>query len=177
MKPPSRTRRRLAVLAAWVAGVLLLVAVGAVIGFAVARAQHDDIAAELSRTREELGVLERALSQAEERNWNYYRENSALKAQIEAGQGGGSMPTTSAIGGQSTPAVYGDGIYLVGEDILPGTYDGVVLGTQGYWARLKATDGQIGSILANAIPQAPFVLTIVVSDRAVELRGVRITAR
>jgi hypothetical protein len=32
-------------------------------------------------------------------------------------------------------------------------------------------------IIANGIPSGPFVLTIVVSDKAVELRGVRLTAR
>jgi len=101
-------------LAPWVAAALVLLAVGAVIGLAVARAQNDDIAAELSRTRDELSVVERALSQAEERNWNYYRENLALKAQIEAMQGGGSTSTTSTPSGQGGATAYGDGIYIVG---------------------------------------------------------------
>lgn len=170
------TRSGTRVLAAWVVAALVLMALGAVIGLAVARSQNDRTAAELSRTRDELGVMQRALSQAEERNWNYYRENLALKAQIEAmGDGASASSTVPTEHGGTT--VYGDGIHMVGEDIPAGTYDGVVVGTQGYWARLKATDGQVSSILANAVPRGPFVLTIIVSDKAVELRGVRLTAR
>jgi hypothetical protein len=182
---PGSKRRGGLPLPAWLAAAVALLAVGVVIGFAIARSQNADIAADLDRVRQELGVVEKALSQAEERNWNYYRENQSLKAQLEAGQPGGTASTTlgSAPGTTSTtlapgPGVtYGDGIYLVGEDIAPGTYDGVVTGEQGYWARLKGTDGQVSSIIANAIPREPFVLTITVSDKAVELRGVEITAR
>ena len=47
----------------------------------------------------------------------------------------------------------------------------------GYWARLKATDGIVSSIVANGLPRGPFVLTVVESDKAVELRGVELTAR
>jgi hypothetical protein len=173
--PPAPKRRGGRALLAWSAAALLLLVVGAVIGFAIARSQNADITADLSRVQGELGVLEKALSQAEERNWNYYRENQALKAALEAGQSGGATTSTTLAPGPG--ATYGDGLYLVGEDITPGTYDGVVTGEQGYWARLKGTDGQVGSIIANAIPREPFVLTITVSDKAVELRGVEITAR
>ncbi len=183
-----RRRQRVTLLAAWVAGAVVLMAVGAALGVAVVRSQNNGTAAELDRVREELGVVKRALSNAEERNWSYYRENLGLKAQIEAGENGDPVqpsPTTTGsdrttggatnTGGVTT--VYGDGIYLVGEDIMAGTYEGVVLGSQGYWARLKATDGMVSSILANAVPRGPFVLTINVSDKAVELRGVRLTSR
>ncbi len=183
-----RRRQRVTLLAAWVAGAVVLMAVGAALGVAVVRSQNNGTAAELDRLREELGVVKRALSNAEERNWSYYRENLGLKAQIEAGENGDPVqpsPTTTGsdrttggatnTGGVTT--VYGDGIYLVGEDIMAGTYEGVVLGSQGYWARLKATDGMVSSILANAVPRGPFVLTINVSDKAVELRGVRLTSR
>ena len=84
----------MATLAAWLAAALVLMAVGAVIGAAIARSQNDDVAAQLSRTRDDLGMVERALSQAEERNWNYYRENLALKAQIEATEDGASPSST-----------------------------------------------------------------------------------
>ncbi len=90
---------------------------------------------------------------------------------------GSDRTTGGATNTGGVTTVYGDGIYLVGEDIMAGTYEGVVLGSQGYWARLKATDGLVSSILANAVPRGPFVLTINVSDKAVELRGVRLTSR
>ncbi|MFG1947712.1 hypothetical protein [Nonomuraea sp. NPDC048826] len=44
----------------------------------------------------------------------------------------------------------GDGQYLVGEDIKPGTYK--TAGTDGftcYWARLKDASGEFGAIIAN----------------------------
>jgi len=159
-----------------IAGVILLI-VGAAAGFAISGSQNDDLAAELDEVRDELGVVEKALSEAEERNWSYYRENLALQAQIEAEQGDGSTPAATTAPAPGANITYGDGVYLVGEDIPAGTYDGIVTGEQGYWARLKATDGQVSSIIANGVPRGPFVLTIVISDRAVELRGVRLTAR
>lgn len=161
----------------WVGVAIALLALGAVVGSAIARSQNDDIEVELGRMRDRLGVVERALSQAEERNWNYYRENLALVARIEGGQSGGSTSTSTGAAGPGGAQTLGDGVYLVGEDIAPGVYDGVVIGEQGYWARLKGTDGQVSSIIANGVVRGPFVLTIVVSDKAVELRGVKITAR
>ena len=66
---------------------------------------------------------------------------------------------------------------MVGEDVLPGTYDGALTAEIGYWARLRGTDGSVGAIVANAIVRGPFALTITESDKAVELRGVEITPR
>jgi len=172
-----RRRSRGVVLLASVMVAILLLAVGAVIGFAIARQQNADMAAELRRTADELGIVEKALSQAEERNWNYYRENLALEARIQGGGSGGVVPTSAPPAEPGGAEVFGDGIYVVGEDIAPGVYDGVVKGDEGYWARLKGTDGQVSSIIANGIARARFVLTIYVSDRAVELRGVELTAR
>lgn len=175
MPRPKKTRRRLLSSTAWGGAALVLLALGAVIGFAVSSSQNDDLSVELRRVRNELGVLERALSQAEERNWNYYRENQALKAEMEEERPGDPISSTTLPSG--TVMRYGDGVYLVGEDIAPGTYEGAVIDRQGYWARLKGTDGQVSSIITNAIPRGPFVLTIMITDRAVELRGVEITPR
>ncbi len=160
------------------AGLALLL-VGLLAGFFIARSQAGDEEAELAQTRQELGSVQKALSAAEERNWNYYRENEALKVEVEnlEPENLGSTPPTVDFDDGATSGTYGDGIYLVGEDIPVGTYDGVVAGTQGYWARLNGTDGLVSQIIANGIPQGPFVLTIVASDKAVELRGVELTAR
>lgn len=177
MAPSGLRRRKVITVLPWFAAGVVLLVVGALIGFTIARSQADHNAAELAEVRNELGVMERALSQAEERNWSYYRENLALKAEIEAGQSDGSTSTSTTTPQSGTRTTYGDGLYLVGEDIAVGDYDGIVVGKQGYWARLKGTDGLVSSIIANAIPREPFVLTIIVSDRAVELRGVEITAR
>ena len=181
----ARRRRAARNLAGWIVAALALILVGALVGFFVARSQSDQMEADLAQAREQLGLAQRALAQSEERNWNYYRENQALEAALEAQAGDPpSTSTTEGTGGGflSHPAVhfpetYADGVFLVGEDIAPGAYDGVVVGEQGYWARLKGTDGLVGQIIANGVPRGPFVLTIVASDKAVELRGVRLTAR
>lgn len=70
-----------------------------------------------------------------------------------------------------------DGVYLVGEDIKPGTYRGTVTDDIGYWARLRDTSGGLSSIIANGLPKGPFVLTIKKSDKAVELKGVSLVRK
>jgi hypothetical protein len=157
-----------------VAVVILLV--GVMVGFFIARGQTSGDEELLAETRDQLAQLERALEQSEGRNWTYYRANQALRAELEEIQGGGETGSTATSGPGQSSGVYGDGVYIVGEDISPGTYDGVVDQGTGYWARLKATDGSTSAIIANAIVRGPFVLTIYVGDKAVELRGVTITA-
>ena len=162
---------------AWIVAGLLLVLVGALAGFFIARSQWASDSAELVEVREELAAVRSALTLAEERNWMYYRKTEALTAQLEEALAGGATTTSTTMPGPVAAGTFGDGVYLVGEDIQPGVYDGAVTGEAGYWARLKATDGMVSSIVANGLPRGPFVLTIVESDRAVELRGVVITAR
>ena len=166
------------------AGVVLLV-IGALIGFYLARWQSTDDGAELAETNRELGEVQRALAQVEQRNWDYYRTVEGLAGEIESLRNGSGGSAPSGQGATTTTShapvmlggTYGDGVHSVGEDILPGTYDGVVTADMGYWARLKGTDGAIGSIIANSIVRGPFMLTIVESDKAVELRGVEISPR
>jgi hypothetical protein len=170
----SRLRRAHPAVLTGIAVVILLA--GMMIGFFIARGQTSGDSALLADARGELSQLQKALSQAEDRNWAYYRANEALRTQLEKAMTGGSTSTT--VPGPVRPAgAYGDGVYLVGEDIAPGTYDGTVDGSFGYWARLKSTDGLTSAIIANAIVRGPFVLEIYVADRAVELRGVTITSR
>lgn len=166
----------------WMAVALLLLLVGVLVGFFIARSQAADDRAALSEARAELSQVRSALAQSEDRNWTYYRENGALRAELEQARSGGpDSPSTTVPGvsgpGEGPDAVYGDGVFMVGDDISPGTYDGVLTDKVGYWARLKGTDGSIGSIIANALIRGPFVLTIQPGDEAVELRGVEIHGR
>jgi hypothetical protein len=177
--PAERRRSKRVRLLPLVAGAIVLLIIGAVVGFLIARSQSGANADELAQIQQRLGAAEKGLSESEDRNWSYYRENEALKTQIvelQKGSSGEPGPTTSTTvpGG---PATYTDGIYMVGEQIAPGDYDGVVTGAAGYWARLRGTDGLIGEIVANALVKGPFVLSVNSSDVAVELRGVKITSR
>jgi len=156
----------------WPGIALVLVVVGLMAGFFIGRSQYSGDAAALADANGRLGELQKALAGSEDRNWTYYRTVEGLKAELKQATSSTSATVPSS-GGVRTS--YSDGVYLVGEDIPAGTYDGVVNGSIGYWARLKTTDGSISSIIENGIPKGPFVLTIVPADEALELRDVTLT--
>jgi hypothetical protein len=169
---------------AWRFRPLLLIVVPAVCIFAIGilvglvlHGQMSGNATALSDSNTKLAELQKALSASEDRNWTYSRENEALKAQLQDLQGGAGASTITTTAALGSPTTYADGVYLVGSDIAAGDYDGVVTGRVGYWARLSATDGSTHAIIANGLPRGPFVLTILPADKAVELMGVKLTAR
>ena len=165
-------RRRLAISTPWLALAVLLLVAGLIAGFFIGREQYSGDSAALADTKAQMGELQKALTLSEDRNWTYYRQVEGLKGELAQATSSTTVPSP---GGVRTS--YSDGVYLVGEDIPAGTYDGVVNGTIGYWARLKTTDGSISSIIENGIPKGPFVLTIVAGDEALELRGVTLSLR
>jgi hypothetical protein len=64
---------------------------------------------------------------------------------------------------QST-TTFGDGIYIVGTDIEPGTYKSG--GQSGcYYSRLSGFSGDLGEILANDNTDSPAIVTIAPSDK------------
>jgi hypothetical protein len=162
-------KRRLPISVPWLIIVALVLLAGLLGGFFIGRGQYSGDSAALADTKAQMGRLQQALTLSEDRNWTYYRQIEGLKGELAQAAPSTTVPST---GGVRTS--YSDGVYLVGTDIPAGTYDGVVNGTIGYWARLKTTDGTISSIIENAIPKGPFVLTVVVGDEALELRGVTI---
>ncbi len=168
---PRQARRRFSYAWAGIAVVLLLA--GLLGGYYIGRSQHAGDSVVLADANARLGELQKALTSSENRNWDYYREVQGLDAELE--QFRSSTTTVTVPGGPRDS--YSDGIYTVDKDISPGTYDGVVNGSLGYWARLRETDGAISSIVENGIPRGPFVLTIIPADKAVELRGVILTPR
>ena len=162
-------KRRLPISAPWLAAVVLLLLIGLIAGFFIGRGQYSGDAAALADTKTQMGELQKALTLSEDRNWTYYRQVEGLKGELAQVTSSTIVPTIGSV-----RTSYSDGVYLVGEGIPAGTYDGVVNGAIGYWARLKTTDGSISSIIENGIPKGPFVLTIVAGDEALELRGVTI---
>lgn len=160
-RPGEPRRVGTPVIALLVAGTLL---VGVGLGYSLALSQTREAAAEAAVAREDLERLARAHAVLQERNWMLYLQVE------EAGtaEPGGQRPVPSG--------AFTDGTYRVGADIEPGTYLGEVDGDFGYWARLRNTTGIVSGIIANDIVRGPFVLTIVPSDTAVELRGVILTA-
>jgi hypothetical protein len=170
--PEPRSPKRVRTVS-WVwAVVAVALLVGLLAGFYLGRARYSGDAETLNEATAKVGELQAALTASEDRNWTYYRLLKNYQ-----GQDGPSSTSTTAVPSTPGGASYGDGVYLVDEDIPAGTYDGTVDGSVGYWARLKGTDGAIASIIENGIPKGPFVLTIVPADKAVELRGVTLTPR
>jgi len=64
----------------------------------------------------------------------------------------------------AVPSFSGDGNYIVGSDIQPGTYRTRVGSSGCYYARLKGFGGSSSDISANANTDAPAVITISASD-------------
>ncbi|WP_405739819.1 hypothetical protein OG885_38055 [Streptomyces sp. NBC_00028] len=69
----------------------------------------------------------------------------------------------------------GDGTYVVGSDIKPGTYrsDGPQGGqtTSCYWARLSGTSGEAKDIIANEGTSGQTTVTIAATDKAFTTMG------
>jgi hypothetical protein len=67
---------------------------------------------------------------------------------------------------------FGEGRFLVGTDIAPGTYH--TTGSSGhldcYWERLKDTNGSTNSIIANHLGRGPATVTITTNDRVFQTR-------
>ncbi|MGW6889148.1 hypothetical protein [Streptomyces chartreusis] len=75
----------------------------------------------------------------------------------------------------SVNEIPGDGTYVVGKDIKPGTYR-----TEGpadtaipncYWARLRGTSGEFNEIIANGNTAGPTTVTISANDKAFQTTG------
>lgn len=65
---------------------------------------------------------------------------------------------------------FGDGTWVIGEDIEAGTYrnDG---GSWCYWERLSGLSGEFGDIIANGLPDGQAVVEIASSDAAFSSNG------
>lgn len=153
---------------------IALIAVGFAAGIFINLSFAHDESEELQAAHERIEVLNEAVSRSEDRLWILYREREALQVQVEAAANP-SLDGPDAT--SSTPDVFGDGVWIVEEDIAPGEYDGEVVNEYGYWARLERTDGTVYAIIQNGVERGPFVLEIIPSDKAVELKGVVLTPR
>jgi hypothetical protein len=65
----------------------------------------------------------------------------------------------------------GDGTYIVGKDIKPGTYRTRTASAGCYWARLSGFGGSLKEIIANQNTDAPEVVTIDAGDKGFTSQG------
>ncbi|MBE1606220.1 hypothetical protein [Actinopolymorpha pittospori] len=80
-----------------------------------------------------------------------------------------AKPAAPAKAAGPASTISGDGIYLVGKDIKPGTYRATPkAGANCYWQRLSGLSGDLNDTLANGLPAGPVVVTIKSTDKAFE---------
>lgn len=91
-----------------------------------------------------------------------------------------TQPSQSANAAPAEPAKpagpvasFGSGTYVVGTDVVAGTYktSGSDSSVPCYWSRLKDTSGDFGAIIANGAPDGPTTVTISKSDGAFQTSG------
>ncbi|MFJ8668278.1 hypothetical protein [Streptomyces sp. NPDC093600] len=79
--------------------------------------------------------------------------------------------TSTASGGE----IPGEGTFLVGEEIEPGTYRSAGGADESfpscYWARLRGTTGNPDEVIANHASKGQTTVTILASDRAFLTQG------
>ncbi|MFH9955918.1 hypothetical protein ACH4OX_17125 [Streptomyces roseolus] len=79
---------------------------------------------------------------------------------------------TSAPAGNAQEGIPGEGTFLVGEEVEPGTYRSTgPAGEVCYWARLKGTTGEADEIIANSTSKGQSTVTVLASDKAFETNG------
>lgn len=86
-----------------------------------------------------------------------------------------TVTKTKTVAPKAAATIPGEGTFVVGSDIKPGTYK-----TSGpsdsslpncYWARLKGTSGAFGDIIANGNPGGQTTITISSGDKAFQTSG------
>lgn len=71
----------------------------------------------------------------------------------------------------SSKEIPGDGTFVVGEEVTPGTYrtEGPLKdGRSCYWARLMSTSGEAEDVIANQVSDGRTIVTIEPGDKAFE---------
>jgi hypothetical protein len=82
------------------------------------------------------------------------------------------VQTKTAEAAGPSGSIEGDGTFLVGEDVAPGTYRAAAASSGNcYWARLKDLNGNVNSIVANGNTSGPVLLRVAPSDYAIETTG------
>lgn len=120
----------------------------------VLETERDEALESLESLREELAS---ATSRAED------AENSLLELQEAASSA--ETAEAEAASEEGLSSTFGDGTWVVGEDIEPGTYRSEG-GDYCYWERLSGLSGEFDDIIANELTEGQAVVQISESDVA-----------
>lgn len=121
------------------------------------------------------GTYQWVLIQCFERRCLTYNPQNAPEWRVEAGNVGqhyytwrysNSQPVIPAPKPEPTPEFYtfGDGMFLVGVDVQPGTYRNSDSSRGCYWERLSGFGGSLDEIIANEFTYSRDIVTIAASD-------------
>ncbi len=90
---------------------------------------------------------------------------------VSTGQQPTQTPQRQPTPTTNTYAHFGDGTFVVGKDIQPGTYRTRMASPGCYYARLRGFGGAIDDIIANENTDAPAIVTIAATDKGFESRN------
>lgn len=163
----------------WIAGIVVALLVGVAIG--AGGPESDEDTDELATTQADLDQAEDARDEAYDlRDEAQVERDEALdrvaeleaelEAVAEATTTTTEAPTTTAPPTTAAPAGFGDGTYVVGEDIEPGRYSAPG-GELCYWERLSGFGGTFDEIIANNISEGPATVEIAASDAGFTTNG------
>lgn len=107
--------------------------------------------------------------------FNAVAGSGSAPASAPPGQAASSAQPTRASAPTSTPAPtfahFGDGTFIVGRDIQPGTYRTRQGSASCYYARLKGFGGTVDEIIANDNTDDTAIVTIAASDKGFQSTG------
>jgi flagellar basal body-associated protein FliL len=156
-------RKRARLVLTLIIGVVALL-IGAAGGFAIS-------ASSTARDAPQIASLKSKLSDASSENATLTSQKASVEAEkstLDAEKS--TLASEKAKLDAATAALdantfAGDGTFVVGTDIQPGTYKAPA--SPGcYWARLSGLDGSDDDIIANDNTDGPVVITIAPSDKA-----------
>lgn len=161
----------------WIVGIVAALGIGGAVGYGstpepevitteveieVEPADMDERRAILDEREEE---LEQRSSEVDERSGELDTRDEELQTLAsELDERDEALTATETEIEENT--IPGSGVYLVGEDIKPGTYRSD--GGRCYWARLSGTSGEFEHIIANDNVEGTAYVTIATSDVAFE---------
>src|SRR5690625_1167289 len=138
--------------------------------------QRDAALAELDAAEEARDTAREKLAEAEEDRDAAIARAEDAEGQLEDAQGELAAAEAAAAEeeaqAEAAGTQFGDGTWVVGEDIEPGVYrnDG---GGWCYWERLSGLSGEFGDIIANGVPEGQAAVEISGSDGAFSSDGRR----
>jgi multidrug efflux pump subunit AcrA (membrane-fusion protein) len=120
------------------------------------------------------GAVDEARAQVEEENAEQAADLDAREADLAAREAAVSQRESAAGALEQQAAdgsIPGDGVYLVGTEVAPGTYRATSAGEYCYWERLSGLSGEFDDVITNGLGAADATVTVSGSDVAFSSDG------